>query len=249
VPHPTIPEYTVVSFQKRMADPFENCSTQTKRKSAADTGQLSSKAARRAVARPAATQACYDSDLEPPPEDQQSRLKWRGDPAETHSDWTIEIVSKQQGKADETQEEEETVVDTYHVHKFVLAYGARRSEYFVNLFSSRGKCFAESKSSTSRIELEPLAAKAFPKVLDYIYATHREKLDIDTETATALHFLGSYFGLRALRWETKQFWKGDITCKTAATYYSHARIFHDDKIKERVTSFVRGPHFGIRQNL
>jgi len=164
----------------------------------------------------------YDSDVEPPPPADDERLDWRLDPAESLSDWTIQIVS---GGAATTTD--------FHVHKSVLAVGARKSEYFGRLFLGQ-HAFAEAANCTSRIELHPLAATAFELFLDYVYNADGE-LQISTETATALHYLAGYFENRRLRWEAKQFWKTDLTLETAGTYYEHAEIFRDDKIATAVT--------------
>jgi hypothetical protein len=97
--------------------------------------------------------ARYDSDDEPP---EEAVLCWKMDPTKSLSDWTIEIVSKPNGK---------TRVDTYHCHKNILAVGPRHSEYFAHLLQS-GDRFTEGQSNTSRIELETLAAQTFPVLLD-----------------------------------------------------------------------------------
>jgi hypothetical protein len=156
---------------------------------------------------------CYDSDEEPP---QEAVLCWRMDPSESHSDWTVEIVSKSGGG---------TKVDKYHCHKSILAVGPRcRSDYFAQLFQN-GDRFAEGQSNTSRIELEVLAAEAFPVLLDFMYRLH-----INSENAAALHYLGQYFGIRRLRWEARQFWTSDLTILNSGKYFVHARIFQDDKL-------------------
>jgi hypothetical protein len=171
---------------------------------------------------------------ERPYDDAQDKLKWRADPEESHSDWTIEIVSGPE--IEQGEQQVDPSVEKYYVHKFFLAFGARRSQYFVSLFNN-GISFRESESCTSRIELEPLAAKAFPQVLDFLYWS-TEPLDIDSETATALYFLGEYLDMRNLRYEAMQFIKKDISLKTIDTYCEHAKSFHCDKIMEFVTSFL-----------
>lgn len=159
----------------------------------------------------------YDSDEEPP-EDPQEQLQWRGDPAETHSDWTIEVID---GKGK---------IDTYHVHKFALAFGARRSEFMEKEFQSN------KDDGTTHLELDEKAAKVFPDLLDFLYKP--DALVISTQTAPALHYLGQYLGIRRLRWEAKQFWKLDLSMKNVGTYYEHAYIFEDEKILESVKELL-----------
>lgn len=171
----------------------------------------------------------YDSDVEPP---DNERLNWRLDPSDGYSDWTIEITSQQQTTDDDSNKERKTV-DTYHVHKNILSVGSRKSEYFSRLFQNGS--FAEAQNQTSRIELEAIAAKAFPKLLDHVYS-QESALCIDTFSATALHYLGEYFEMRRLRWEAKQFWRKDLSLQTCGTYYEHASIFQDEKILQAVAS-------------
>lgn len=169
----------------------------------------------------AATQEDYDSDQEPPVETVKDRMSsWRLDPEESLSDYTIEIVVNNKKYA------------TYHVHKHFLAVGPRKAEYFVKLFSGGGR-FAENKDATSRIELEELAAKHFPTLLDYFY---EGDLPLTTNNATALHSMAKYFDMRRLRWEAKQFWQKDISdAKTFGIYYEHARILADEKVLDAAT--------------
>jgi len=187
----------------------------SKRKSTEAGGGTASKRAA------ASEEAIFDSDEEPPAETVKDRLSsWRLDPEESLSDWTIEIVVN-----DATQA-------TYHVHKQNLAVGPRRSEYFVKLFSQGGR-FAETKDATSRIELEELASKFFPVLLDYLYDG---TLPLTTDNATALHSMAKYFDMRRLRWEAKQFWQKDISnAITCGVYYEHARILNNEKVLDTAT--------------
>jgi hypothetical protein len=162
----------------------------------------------------------YDSDDEPP---EEAVLCWKMDPAKSLSDWTIEIISKPNG---------ETKVDTYHCHKIILAVGPRHSEYFAHLLQS-GDRFTEGQCNTSRIELETLAAQAFPVLLDYMY-NQSSKLAVNSKNAAVLHYLGQYFGLRRLRWEAREFWISDVSISNAGTYYEHARMFQDEKLLTRI---------------
>jgi hypothetical protein len=148
--------------------------------------------------------ARYDSDDEPP---EEAVLCWKMDPTKSLSDWTIEVGSKPGGK---------TKVDTYHCHKNILAVGPRHSEYFAHLLQS-GDRFAEGQSNTSRIELEALAATAFPVLLDFMYNQH-SSLAVNSKNAAALHYLGQYFGIRRLRWEARKFWTSDLSVSNAGKH-------------------------------
>jgi hypothetical protein len=171
----------------------------------------------------------YDSEDEPLTEEQEERMNWRLDPEESYSDWSIQINYLQTSENDKITTANS---ETYHVHKNVLGVGPRKSEYFLRLFQS-GESFTESKSKTSRIELEEIAAKAFPQMLDYLYWPEKE-LHVTAETATALHHLGSYFEMRRLRWDARQFWKKDLNIENCDIYYEQALLLHDDKIRTTV---------------
>jgi hypothetical protein len=168
--------------------------------------------AHRSEEEPAAAnkKACYDSDQEPA---EEAALCWKMDLVKSFSDWTIEIVSKPGG---------ETKVDIYNCHKIILAVGPRCSDYFARLLQT-GDRFPEGQSNTSRVELEVLAAEAFPVLLDFMY-DQNSTLAVNSKNASALHYLGQYFGIRRLRWEARQFWTSDVRTymNTWATYYEHA---------------------------
>lgn len=159
---------------------------------------------------------------------------WRKDHEEDEtlfSDWKIEVISF-------STETSQTISTTYHVHKFVLAVGVKRNEYFHRLFLSD---FSESHLSTSKIELHPLAAATFPVFLDYMYSSQNE-LSIDTKNATALYFIAAYFENSLLEAKVEQFWRGDVNLHNLAMYEDHARIFHCEEILEYVSEILE--HLG-----
>jgi len=158
---------------------------------------------------------CDDEEPAPPALD-LGFLSWRLPAEETHSDWTIEIVERESNKS-----------RIYHVHKCCISVGPKKSDYFMRLFLNTN--FAEAETKTSKIELEPAAATAFPCMLDYLYS-REHKLEITSENATPLYFLGQYFEIHRLRWEVMQFCETDLSIDNCGTYYEHAKIFRDEKI-------------------
>jgi hypothetical protein len=134
-----------------------------------------------------------------------TRPKWRDDPAESFSDWKIEIV---------VEEGDSKYSQIYHVHKTFLAHGPRRCEYFTKLLRSE-EVFKENHSGISQITLDPLSAKA----LDYVYGFNHS---ITTETATALDYLGDYFGNSELQTFSIQFGYKDMSLDNVHVYYAHA---------------------------
>jgi BTB/POZ domain len=76
-----------------------------------------------------------------------------------------------------------------------------------------GTTFSEAQDNTSRIELNELAAKAFPEFLDYVYMPG-QKMEFKTENATALYSLAKYFDVQRLRYGAKQFFRQDLRTTT-----------------------------------
>jgi hypothetical protein len=175
---------------------------------------------------------------------QEKEPLWRLSPEESYSDWTIVIKEEDEDMHTSTNTNQVVPVvmksNTYHVHKCMLAAGTCKSEYFHRLFQSS---FSESRVNTSQITLHPLAANAFPFLLDYIYTG---RLTIDTKTATALVFLAGYFENRLLQLATKSFWKKDFKFLNLHVYYNHASIFHIEPILASVSSYCQEHFFRLQ---
>jgi hypothetical protein len=77
--------------------------------------------------------------------------------------------------------------------------------------------------------LSKLEATVFPALLDYVYSV-LHKLEICSETATALHHLGGYFEMRRLRWDAKQFIELTMNAASCGTFYEHAKMLNNQKI-------------------
>jgi hypothetical protein len=115
-----------------------------------------------------------------------SPLNWRMDPSRSLSDWTLQAVRKESGQ-----------VDTYHVHRVVLAVGPRGSDYFATVFSQTS--LQESSTQTSRVELHEEAANVLPNLLDYMYPEITLDLSVLTfDQAFELVSLSEYFEIPGL---------------------------------------------------
>jgi hypothetical protein len=194
---------------------------------------------------------------EPSANVEPTKFYWRGDPDETFSDWKIEIVAasksnngaKSEAGNDGNKEnaiQRENVTATYHVHKYVLAYGPRSSDYLAKLF--RNTIYSkEIKSCTTRIVLEPLAAKVFPCMLEFMYGPANE-LQISIEEATALHYLGDYFEIHSLRQCVQNYCETYMTLETVLTFYEHATILSDGTILDLVATLLAKDILKIHPN-
>jgi hypothetical protein len=157
---------------------------------------------------------------------QVDQPKWRDDPVESFSDWNIEIAC---------DDDDRHPWKTYPVHKTFLAHGSRRSEYFSRLLRSETR-FKESQRNTSQIVLHPIAADAFPVLLDYVYGS---ALSITSENATALHHLGEYFEIEPLQQTSLDFCQQNMSLENLHLYYVAAKQLCNEPVMSLVTEFLR----------
>mmetsp|Transcript_4984 Transcript_4984/g.6065 ORF Transcript_4984/g.6065 Transcript_4984/m.6065 type:complete len:295 (-) Transcript_4984:270-1154(-) len=164
----------------------------------------------------------YDGDLannggdkgeKSPPKE----LTWNRDPIASLSDWTIVVTSNESKKT-----------KTYHVHKCVVGAGPRSSQYFFKLFSTSQ--MEECQTCTSKLDLEENAAVAFPRMLDFMYASKEVEVQVKTETAVALRHLANYFGVPTLFESVKKFIRQDIDRFNVHIYLKEAQQYHDQSI-------------------
>mmetsp|Transcript_8866 Transcript_8866/g.14758 ORF Transcript_8866/g.14758 Transcript_8866/m.14758 type:complete len:485 (-) Transcript_8866:215-1669(-) len=148
-------------------------------------------------------------------DESEDRLSWRLDPEESLSDWTL-LVQKQDCLS----------VKEYHVHKNILAVGPCKSDYFASLFRTQMR---EAETSTSRIELEDVAADAVPNMLDFMYSSQHE-LHVTSELAVSLRYLAQYFGIKLLHRRVMSFLKSDMNVTNVHLYIQSAQLFHDEKM-------------------
>ncbi|GKY99093.1 hypothetical protein MPSEU_000864800 [Mayamaea pseudoterrestris] len=164
-----------------------------------------------------------EADINPPSTVTSSAcLEWRLDPEISHSDWTIQITTKDDSGNPKNKE--------YHVHCCILTVGPRKSVYFESICNQASN-FQEGMTRTSRIELDEIAAKEIPAMLDYMYDRDaRKQLKTTTESATGLHFLSLYFNIASLRFDTMSFIKNDLSRRLCHIYYKHSCILHNKKV-------------------
>lgn len=141
---------------------------------------------------------------------------WRRNPAESHSDWTIEV-----------EHSKSETVDTYHVHKHVLAFGPRRSEFLAEAFRTpSGFC-------STRFLMEDTAATMFPLLLDFIYSPAIE-IKVKTENAVALRYLATTFKVRPALVEVARFIADDMSVSNLDTYVTDSSIYEDHKVMKLI---------------
>ena len=120
------------------------------------------------------------------------QLTWRMDPETSFSDWTLQ-VSHDDSILDE--------IDTYHVHKVILAVGPRRSEYFANCFV---QSMQEQVTNTTKFTYSTDMAGLFPLLLDYIYNVG-PTVFVHPKQAIGIYKLADYFQIRGLAKEGEKY--------------------------------------------
>jgi hypothetical protein len=115
-------------------------------------------------------------------------------------------------------------MDTYHVHRNILAIGERRSGYFANLFHYG----IDDGDHCTNVELSPRAATYFPDLLDYMYES--KAFEITTRNAVALAFLAQAFQVTSLQKKVEDFIERDIRLANFGWYMSDALYFSDERL-------------------
>ena len=162
-----------------------------------------------------------------------TRLHWSQDPAESLSDWTVELRLQTSYPAARTHSEDVAVAVQvrFHCHSNILGVGPASSEYFARIF--RSGAFAEDNKRTSVIELPFTAAQAFPVLLDFMYdcaGAGSEGLKATNGNAVALLHLSNYFAVRKAHEAVTVFIAGNLTYKTAIGYLLEAETYTLDKV-------------------
>ena len=150
--------------------------------------------------------------------DNHHMLSWRSDPSTSFSDWAIEAVIVENGKASSSK--------LYHCHSNVLAWGPRRGEGFVHLFQEKMKHTPQKK--ISRIQVEEAEAVVFPELLDFVYCL--KSLPLSVDKACVLYTMASRFGIPQLMTAIESFVEKNLDFKQSLEFISFARR-HENKDK------------------
>lgn len=179
---------------------------------------------------------CFNYGADKPGPQARAELSWRLE--NSLSDYKIVVTSpapdgtpssNKKTSHDETKSPPKSE-EVYHVHRSMLAVGPHNSLYFARLFLSKTE-LTEHASNTSSVELEPSAANAFPKMLDFIYSARKDKAsNVTSQDAVPLRYLASYFGVEALFEEVNNFIRSDLKYTNAPIYVAEAMIYNDEKI-------------------
>ena len=96
------------------------------------------------------------------------RIQWRTpqtmalDDGNSLCDWTIEILHEES-----LSSSNQKMMDVYHVHRAILGFGPRGSEYFSKTFQQRD--MKEQVTQSTRVIFPRDCAQLFPRLLDFVY--------------------------------------------------------------------------------
>lgn len=142
-------------------------------------------------------------------------LSWRQSPSESFSDWTIEVIQTDSfGKA--------ACIIPYHVHRRVLAVGAKRSEYFAQLFKK------DTSTNKSQLKLSKGEASVFPIVLDHMYT--QGPLALDAVTAYSLYSLAEQLDIPSVLQAVTDFYRKSMNTENLLDFIKLGQSFRDKSL-------------------
>ena len=141
-------------------------------------------------------------------------ISWRSSPKDSFSDWRVEITHKETGK-----------VDVYHLHRNILGYGARKSEYFAAQFQGDRVVSRYSSTDTpkvTKLDLPQAWAEMFPMVLDFVYYNREQALKLTAHRSCAMYRWAEFLGIPALKSTIVDFYNKNLTIKNFGRFVASA---------------------------
>jgi hypothetical protein len=169
---------------------------------------------------PAFAPAFFEPRIQKQEESTAAKLTWTRELEDNFSDWSITIKYPRKG-GNKTF----TRIDKYYVHRNVVGAGNHASKYFYKVFKK-----SRSSGSNTDIELSGSAAAAFPVLLDFIYGINGGGVEVCTESAAPLRYLGDYFGVSSLFNKVNKFIQDDINRNNVHLYLKDAQAYDDDDL-------------------
>jgi hypothetical protein len=149
-----------------------------------------------------------------------SKLSWKSDPLASFSDWSIEIICQ-----------ETSAVGMYHLHRNILGFGPRRSDYFSRLFLEGLNEFDyDGIGNFSVLELEKGKADVFPMVLDFMYYTKEVKQTLTAERACAVYSLAEFLEVPALQRAVTEFYRKNLSLNNMTDFLGCATKYKAEEL-------------------
>jgi hypothetical protein len=157
------------------------------------------------------------------------KLSWKSNPAASFSDWRVEVYRKEAGD-----------VDVYNLHRDIVGFGPRKSNFLIKAFVQKKKDLDhENDASVTRLDVPDSQAAAFPMVLDFMYYTKEVKQSLTAERSCAVFKLAELLDIPALQYAIVDFYQKKISLKnmgefmTAASQVKATKLVFISKAKIR----------------
>jgi chemotaxis protein histidine kinase CheA len=149
-----------------------------------------------------------------------AKLSWKSDPLGSFSDWRVEIICL---KTSETA--------VFHLHRNILGFGPRRSDYFLRQFTERLNEFdTDGEGNFSVLELEKGRADVFPMVLDFMYYTKEVKQTLTAERSCAVYSLAEFLEVPALQRAVTEFYRKNLSLNNMTEFLGCAAQYKAEEL-------------------
>jgi len=134
------------------------------------------------------------------------KLSWKSDPEASFSDWTIKVIY-------------ENEMDVYHVHRNIVGYGHRKSEFLLREFREQVQDIDyESETNVTHLQLSATQARVFPMVLDFMYYTKEAKQTLTAERACNVFKCAELLEIQALQKAIADFYTKNLSLKNMGEF-------------------------------
>ena len=142
------------------------------------------------------------------------KISWKADPEASFSDWTIKVIHDED-------------MDIYHIHRNIVGYGQRKSEYLLREFRDKMKEIDyENNGNITHLQLPMKQAQVVPMVLDFLYYTKEAKQTLTAERACSVFKIAELLEIQALQKAIADFYTKNLSLKNLGEFLmaaSHAR--------------------------
>lgn len=166
------------------------------------------------------------------------RASWKSDPKASFSDWRLEIKFEDQANG-------QTRIDVYNLHKNVIAFGTRKSDFILqqiteleikqvvltnnsdhndhSITSGSTKSANDSRSAVTRIMVPTESqAMAVPMVLDFLYYTKEMRQKLTPETSCNVFKVAEILEVHALQKAIGEFYMKNLTLNNLGEFLTAA---------------------------
>lgn len=151
------------------------------------------------------------------------RISWKSDPVESFSDWTVNVIYNEKHDGES--------VDVYHVHRNIVGYGTRKSEYLLRDFRKQLQDLDNNHpSNISHVLLPAARAQVFPMVLDFIYHTKEAKQTLTAERACNVFKVAELLEIIALQKAIADFYSQNLSLKNLGEFLLAASKAKADRL-------------------